>query len=232
MEGLEGLRARGAGDLHGLVGWHGHSCSISRVACSAFRHPRPQKSRGRSMATPSCLRHCRCLLDDRWIVNCAMCRPGGGQVPNSPDNSPPCGIATRRSGPFSIGFPPEGCVNGIPGHPPGLVLKTSFESRETTLRCAHQVRDPVTRFAHQGEGLFGRDPAVHDPGPPRLAEVPADLLQKMDQRLAVLDVPGHDLAGEGESALADPENREIEDRGLTGQNRQRPDARVQNSLGG
>jgi hypothetical protein len=61
---------------------------------------------------------------------------------------------------------------------PRLGDQMLFQTRQATLRCAHQIMHRRVGRAHLGEHLFGRHAAVHQPDAARLAVLSFDLLEK------------------------------------------------------
>ena len=71
-----------------------------------------------------------------------------------------------------------------------------LQTRQATLRRAHQVMHRRVGRAHLGEHLLGRHAAVHQPDAARLAVLPLDPLEKSPQRRLVRGVAGQHLIGQ------------------------------------
>ena len=79
---------------------------------------------------------------------------------------------------------------------PRLGDQMLLQTRQATLRRAHQVMHRRVGRAHLGEHLLGRHAAVHQPDPARLAVLPLDALEKPPQRRLVRGVAGQHLIGQ------------------------------------
>jgi hypothetical protein len=79
---------------------------------------------------------------------------------------------------------------------PRLGNQMLLQTRQATLRRAHQVMHRRVGRAHLGEHLFGRHAAVHQPDAARLAVLSLDVVEKPPQCRLVRSVAGQHLIGQ------------------------------------